>query len=207
MDLKNPKIQKILICILLVGIVSYIYFGSTFFSFCYQVRKDRIAELEKEYSKLSAELEKARKMVGNLARLEAEYKRLHEQWISAQELLPEEKEMPDLLRKVTTAGNKAGIKFVLFQPQGAIPSEFFTAHPTKIQVRGDYHQVGILLSRLANLPRIVNVAGLSVESVADSKKSKSKIKDANDTVLADFVLTAYTLPGGSYGVETDVETN
>ncbi len=56
-------------------------------------------------------------MVGNLAKLEAEYERLHLQWESAQELLPPEEEMPDLLRKVTTAGNKAGIEFMLFQPK------------------------------------------------------------------------------------------
>ena len=201
MDLKNPKLQKVLISILLIGIVSYVYFGSSFFSFCYKVRKAKIEELDKEYSKLSAELEKARKMVGNLARMEAEYKRLHEQWLSAQELLPEEEEMPDLLRKITTAGNKSGVKFVLFQPQAVGHGEFFTAHPTKVMVRGGYHQVGIFLSRLANLPRIVNISGLSLE-VPDGK-SKQDIVDSSDTVFADFILTAYTLPGGTYELETN----
>ncbi len=196
MDLKNPKFQKIAIGILLIAVASYLYFGSSFFSFCYSVRKARIEDLETEYSKLSADLEKARKMVGNLARLEAEYERLHEQWISAQELLPEEEEMPDLLRKVTTAGNKAGVEFELFQPMGAVPREFFTEHPTKVRVRGGYHQVGIFLGRLANLPRIVNVSGLTLSNQTKGKKgSKDK---SNCTTTAEFTLTAYTLTGGAY---------
>jgi type IV pilus assembly protein PilO len=201
MDLKNPKLQKVLISILLIGILSYVYFGSSFFSFCYKVRKAKIEELDKEYSKLSAELEKARKMVGNLARMEAEYQRLHEQWLSAKELLPEDEEMPDLLRKITTAGNQAGVKFVLFQPQAPAQGEFYTAHPTKVKIRGGYHQVGIFLSRLANLPRIVNVSGLSLGS-QDGKGKKDQV-DANDTVFAEFTLTAYTLPGGTYELESN----
>jgi len=205
MDLKNPKFLKIAIGLLLIGTVSYVYFGSSFFSFCYPVRKAKIEEMEKEYAKLSAELEKARKMVGSLPELEAEYERLHEQWMSAQELLPSEEEMPDLLRKITTAGNKSGVKFVLFQPQAVVPNEYFIAHPTKVQVRGSYHQVGVFLSRLANLERIVNVSGLTLEQPKNKGGAKKGDKDKinpNETVFADFILTAYTCPGGDHANET-----
>lgn len=203
MDLKNPKFLKIALGILVIGVVSYVYFGSSFFSFCYPVRKAKIEEMEKEYAKLSTELEKARKMVGSLPQLEAEYQRLHEQWMSAQELLPTEKEMPDLLRKITTAGNKSGIQFVLFQPQATIPNEYFIAHPTKVQVRGSYHQVGVFLSRLANLERIVNVSGLTLDQPKNKGKKKGEDKiNPNETVFADFTLTAYTFPGGDHAIET-----
>ncbi len=193
MNLRDPKIQRLIFIVLAVGIASYVYFGSNLFSFCYMPRKARIKTMESEYTKLSAELEKARKTVGNLARLEAEYEKLHDQWVSAQELLPEEKEMPDLLRKVTTAGNKAGVNFMLFQPMPQSQSEYFTSHPIKVRVRGGYHNLGIFLSRLANMKRIVNVTNLAL-----SASSKGRIKDdkTNGTIMADFTLTAYTLLGG-----------
>lgn len=203
MDLKNPKFLKIAIGLLLIGAVSYVYFGSSLFSFCYPVRKAKIEAMEQEYAKLSTELEKARKMVGNLPQLEAEYQRLHEQWLSAQELLPTEKEMPDLLRKVTTAGNKSGVNFVLFRPEVPVPSEYFIAHPTKIQVRGSYHQVGMFLSRLANLERIVNISGLTLNTSAKkAKKKDEKATNINETVFAEFTLTAYTCPGGDHAIES-----
>jgi type IV pilus assembly protein PilO len=150
--------------VMAVVILSYVYFGTSFVPINYPVRKAKIEALEKEHAKLSAELEKARQMVGNLARLEAEYERLHTQWLSAQDLLPEAKEMPELLRQVTTAGNKSGIRFALFEPQPPTPREFFSEHPVKIKVRGNYHQIGIFLSRLANMSRIVNVSKLELAS-------------------------------------------
>ena len=192
MNLRDPKIQKILIGIVALLGVSYVYFGTSMLPFCYQVRKAQIAELEDEHTRLSAELEKARQMVGNLAKLEAEYERLHRQWLSAQELLPEEQEMPELLRKVTTAGNRAGIEFILFQPTVPVAKELFKEHPVRVRVRGGYHQLGIFLSRLANMERIVNVNELKINMLKEDKDKRIR-----GTVVADFTLTAYTLLEGA----------
>jgi type IV pilus assembly protein PilO len=210
MNLKDPKVQKILIGVLGILVVSYVYFGTTLLPITYPVRKAKIQAMEQEYNKLSTELEKARKVVADMARLEAEYERLHEQWLLAQELLPEEEEMPDLLRQVTTAGNKAGVTFALFEPQPVTPREFHAEHPIKVKVRGGYHQVGIFLSRLANLDRIVNVANLQITPPkqqaargASSRKKGGSEKDrrklqrlSTETVEAQFTLVAYTLLKG-----------
>ena len=198
MNLRDPKILKILVVAILLIAVSYVYFGTTLLPFCYQVRKNHIAELENEHTQLNAELEKARQMVGNLARLEAEYERLHVQWMSAQELLPLEQEMPDLLRKVTTAGNKAGVEFMLFQPRAVVAQELFKEHPVGVRVRGRYHQLGIFLSRLANMSRIVNVKDIKVNALTtNTTGKKGKGTQFHGTVVADFTLSAYTLLEGA----------
>jgi type IV pilus assembly protein PilO len=196
--------------VMAVVILSYVYFGTSFVPINYPVRKAKIEALEKEHAKLSAELEKARQMVGNLARLEAEYERLHTQWLSAQDLLPEAKEMPELLRQVTTAGNKSGIRFALFEPQPPTPREFFSEHPVKIKVRGNYHQIGIFLSRLANMSRIVNVSKLELASTdggkATKKKGQTQAARNMNTVEANFVLSAYTLLGGIANEEVQTDS-
>src|SRR6188768_363639 len=167
MNLREPKTQKILIgCIALIA-GGYVYFGTTFLPFNYPVRKAKIKELSADYEKLSAEVEKARKVVGDLARLEAEYERLHDQWESAQELLPEAKEMPDLLRQVTTAGSRAGVEFALFEPGAPAQKEFHAELPISVKVRGNYHQVGSFLGRLSNLERIVNVSEVTMVEPAE----------------------------------------
>ena len=213
MNLREPKTQKILLgCVALV-VGGYIYFATSLLPFNYPVRKAKIAALESEHEKLAAEVEKARKVVGDLARLEAEYERLHDQWLSAQELLPEEKEMPDLLRQVTTAGSRAGVEFALFEPEAPVAHEFHTDHPISVMVRGNYHQVGSFLGRLSNLERIVNVSDMTLvqpnekkakkKKTATSKKkqnqeqqAKDMVARSNNTVEAKFTLTAYTLLGG-----------
>lgn len=210
MNLKDPTVQRTMLGVMAVVILSYVYFGTSFLPFNYPVRKAKIEALEKEHAKLSAELEKARKMVGNLARLEAEYERLHDQWLSAQDLLPEEKEMPELLRQVTTAGNKSGVRFALFEPLPPAPKEFYSEHPIKIKVRGNYHQVGIFLSRLANMSRIVNVTKLELVTTEGSKgnKKKGQTQAAKNmsTVEANFTLNAYTLLGGIANEEVQTDS-
>lgn len=199
MNLKDPNIQKILLAVVVLVVASYLYFGTELLPFFYQVRKAKIEAMEQEYGQLSAELEKARQMVDKLAELEAEYERLHEQWLSAQELLPMEQEMPDLLRQVTTAGVRAGVEFMLFQPTAPQIREDYKAYPVKIRVRGGYHQLGIFLSRLANLERIVNVSDLDVKSEKAGGDKNRKEEENRNTVVADFTLTAHTLLAG--GVE------
>ena len=208
MNLKDPKVQKIMMGVMALVILSYLYFATSFLPFSYPVRKAKIEALEKEYSKLSAELEKARRTVGNLARLEAEYERLHAQWLDAQELLPEAKEMPELLRQVTTAGMKAGVEFALFEPQPPMPLDFYAEHPVRCRVRGGYHQVGIFLSRLANMSRIVNVTKLDLKQAAErgGKGSKKRQTKRMSTVEAEFTLSAYTLLGGVDNEAVEAET-
>jgi type IV pilus assembly protein PilO len=209
MNLREPRTQKILIGCVALAAAGYVYFGTSFLPFNYPVRKAKIAQLEADHEKLAAEVEKARKVVGDLARLEAEYERLHDQWISAQELLPEEKEMPDLLRQVTTAGSRSGVEFALFEPEAPVAHDLYTDHPITVTVRGNYHQVGSFMGRLSNLERIVNVSDLTMVQPNESKHNKKKtstskkkqaqdqntdaVARSNNTVEAHFTLTAYTL--------------
>ena len=72
MDFKDPKVQKTLIVGIILVIIGYAYFFTSFMPFFFQPQKARINTLSGEYDKISAELEKARKTVNSLAKLEEE---------------------------------------------------------------------------------------------------------------------------------------
>jgi hypothetical protein len=57
----------------------------------------------------------------------------------------------------------------------------------------------MFLSRLANLSRIVNVTDLKISAAAVASKDgkKSKVGSLNETIIADFTLSAYTLVEGA----------
>jgi len=194
MDFKDPQVQKGIIVGVLCVIIGYVYFFTSFLPFFNHPMRAKSESLSSEYEKMSAELEKARKTVGNLTKLEAEYNRLHDKWVAAQGLLPKDKEVADLLRKVTRIGSQAGIDFELFEPQPPLQKEFITENPVKVKVRGEYHQLGIFLSKVANLERIVNVSDLTVKQV-DAKGGQDRIVRTY-TIEAEMTLTAYTLVEG-----------
>ncbi len=189
-DVRDPKVIRWLLAVLVILILVPAYFFTSVVPFTWQARHAEIAKLDARHQELSRDLEKARLLVRNLARVEKEYQILHEQWSVAQMLLPQKNEIPVLLRKVTAAGSQSGVDFQLFRPQPPVPREFYAENPVEVKIQAGYHQTGVFLSRLANLNRIVNVSNLKL-------KGLDKQEDQPFTVETSMILTAYTLEGAA----------
>lgn len=194
MSLRDPRVQKILILSVVSVTILWGYFLTEILPFGYQPRSRDIRELRSEYESVSAEVEKARRMVGNLPRLEREHAELERRWQEAQQLLPADNEVSRLLSQVTQSGQQAGVHFELFKPGNSKPLEFYNENPVEVQVTAGYHQLGIFLSRLANLPRLVNVSQLSLIGFDDKTSEEASEAGRGDhTLTANFIATAYSL--------------
>ena len=195
-DFKDPKFLRWAGAILAIVVIVPLYYKSTMYPFTYASRQKNVMRLEVRHNELSRDLEKARLLVRNLDRVEKEYEILREQWQVAQTLLPEQNEVPNLLRKVTAAGQQSGVEFDLFRPQAVVPRGFYADNPVEVTVMGGYHQTGVFLSRLANLSRIVNVSNLSIKGMPDQQDSPYSLETS-------LTLTAYTLGVGTAGIPTE----
>jgi len=189
MDLKDPKTQKIALIVAGIAALVYFYVFADYVPFNYRARAKQIAEMKTTYTQKMNELTKAQQLVNRLPELKREFALLNQRWAVAQELLPTQKEVASLLRKVTIAGQEAGVKFVLFKPGQPNPTADFTENPVQISVTGGYHRAGTFLSEIAEMSRLVNVSQLKVKTFDKG--------DLDDTVQADFVATAYTLAEGN----------
>jgi type IV pilus assembly protein PilO len=127
--------------------------------------------------------------VNRLPELKKEFELLNQRWAVAQELLPSQKEVASLLRKVTIAGQEAGVHFLLFKPGDPKPSTYFTENPVQVSVTGGFHRAGSFLGEISDLSRLVNVSQLKLKGFDKG--------DLDETVQADFVATAYTLAEGT----------
>jgi len=194
MSLRDPRVQKILILTIVSVTILWGYFLTEVLPFGHQQRSRDIRELRKEYESVSGEVEKARRMVGNLPRLEREHEELERRWAEAKELLPTDNEVGRLLTQVTQSGEQAGVHFELFKPGASKPLEFYNENPVEVQVTAGYHQFGIFLSRLANLSRLVNVSHLALNGF-DAKDREAAVSEGrgDHTLTANFVATAYSL--------------
>ena len=102
-----------------------------------------------------------------------------------QELLPTDRQLPTLLRKITLAGQQTGVTFTMFRPGGMKPSDFHTEMPISVAVSGDYHAVGSFLAELSNMRRIVTVSNL--------KLTTNNKNDGGGSTIAEFTASAYSL--------------
>ncbi len=184
LDLKSPALQKILLAVLLSGGALSLYFFTHLLPFGYPNTREQLGTLRADYEKKSTELARARASVADLPRFEAEYTQLHQRWELASELLPTDRQMAALLRKITLAGQQTGVQFVVFRPAAPKPQQYHTEMPVQVQVQGGYHEVGSFLAELANLRRIVTVSELRLTS---------NNKQDGPTTAAEFTASAYSL--------------
>ncbi len=189
MDLKDPKTQKLIMIGAGIGVLVYFYVIADYVPFNYPAQSKKIATLKEDYTNKMSELTKAQQLVNRLPELKKEFELLNQRWTVAQELLPSQKEVASLLRKVTIAGQESGVHFVLFKPGDPKPSTYFTENPVQVSVTGGFHRAGSFLGEISDLSRLVNVSQLKLKGFDKG--------DLDETVQADFVATAYTLAEGT----------
>ena len=185
LDIKSPGVQKLLLAILLSGGAIGVYFFTHLTPWTFPKGSEHVAELKAQYEQKAAELARARASVADLPRFEAEYEQLHQRWELASELLPTDRQLPTLLRKITLAGQQTGVTFTMFRPAGMKPSDYHTEMPINVSVSGDYHSVGSFLAELSNMRRIVTVSNLKLTPNAKS--------DGAGSTQAEFTASAYSL--------------
>ena len=185
-DLKNPGLHKLVLSIVAgVGLLS-VYFFTHLLPFGYPNQQEHVNALKATYEKKSTDLARAKTTVADLPRFEAEYGQLHEQWKLAAELLPTDRDLPALLRKISLSGQQTGVSFMMFRPAPARAETYYSELPVQIIVQGGYHQVGSFLAEMSNLRRIVTVSNMRL-------KSMSKPDDSKLTTSAEFTASAYSL--------------
>lgn len=190
-DFRNPVVQKAALSVLAAGAVLGIFFFTHLVPFSYPVQREKIEALKADFEKKQTDLARARATVADLPRFEAEYEQLHQRWAEAAELLPADRQMAALLRKITLAAQETGCQFVVFRPTGQKSETYYTEMPLNLSVNGGYHQVGSFLAELANMRRIITVANLKLKTNGSSKG------DDMLTTSVEFTASAYSLNASS----------
>ncbi len=185
-DFRDRRSQKIaLVAILFFGL-NYVFFFTSYLPFFYMPRRAMIEEKKGRYEQLALRVEEARRASADLPRLEAELEDLHARWAVAVRQLPEKKEIAPLLRRVTLSGERASVRFLLFEPQEVFSHGIYDEHPVRVRVEGGFHGIGGFLGNLVNLDRIVRVSAISLKSVRTDEQEQ--------VVQGEMIVSAYTVP-------------
>ncbi len=76
--------------------------------------------------------------------------------------LPTKSEMASLLTDINQAGLGRGLNFELFKPQAEKRNKELAEQPITIKVTGAYDDLGKFASDISMMPRIVNLANISI---------------------------------------------
>jgi len=81
-------------------------------------------------------------------------------------VLPQEKETDEILHDVQKLATSSGLQVSRVTPRPLIDHEVYTEYPIDLDVSGTYHNVGIFLDRIRQLPRIFSIGGVRLQSRA-----------------------------------------
>ena len=155
-----------------------IFFAGLFVWFIYIPKSEQIELARQENQRLEARLNQAKVRARALSKFEAEYAEVETQFTEALNLLPNTKEIPELLRTVTQLGTDSKLEFVLFSPQRERPKDFYMEIPVSIQVSGTYHDVAVFFDKVGQMDRIVNILNVDMKPVRERSTTLTTRCDA-----------------------------
>ena len=151
------KKQKILIIVLTLVMIPGAYWY-----FFYSPQHKTLKRLEKEYQTQQNKLKSYKKKARALAEYEKKFQEARERLAFALRALPDKKEVPSLLTGISTAGNEAGLEFLLFQPGKPVQKEFYSEIPVQMEVKAGFHQIASFFDKISRLNRIVNIEDIQL---------------------------------------------
>ncbi|MBW1798716.1 MAG: type 4a pilus biogenesis protein PilO [Deltaproteobacteria bacterium] len=157
---KIEKIKMPIRVLILVGTLGLL--GGAFYFLIYQPKTDEIRKAKDEVSGLKVQVIKAKRDARRLPEVEAREIEVDSQFKQALKLLPNEKEVPSLLRNITKLGADAKLEFRLFSPRKESPEHFYFRLPVSIEVSGNYHDVATFFDKVGRMERIVNILNVSM---------------------------------------------
>ena len=108
-------------------------------------------------------------------------------------VLPEERDVADLLRRVEATATESNLTILAFIPQAAATRQLYAEWPIVLQIEGTYHNLGTFLDRISRFPRIINVGDISIRA--------KDVTVGAATITARFTVTTFVLVDQATGEE------
>lgn len=147
---------------------------------------DEIKAKEGQAATLQAQVDKMRALEAKYAQFKKETEILAKRLDELKKILPQDKEIEQILSLVQQSARNAGLKIERGISKPVVDHDVYSEWPMEMQVLGTYHNLGEFLEKLRALPRIVNVGKLRV----DARASKNE-EGSPTTIGANYEATTF----------------
>jgi type IV pilus assembly protein PilO len=138
--------------------------------------KAQSAQVESEVTNLKAKKRQ-------LDKIEAELVELNKGLVELEAIIPQKKEIGEILRSVQQMASDARLNISRFAPTGEIAKDFYAEQPIPIEIIGSYHNLGAFFDRLLHFGRLFNIEDFSIKALP--------VQSEEGTVSALFTAKTY----------------
>lgn len=100
-------------------------------------------------------------------------------------VLPEQKDVADILRRVQGLATQSNLGLQIFEPQPQKQLPIYAELPHKLQILGAYHNFGSFLDKVSKFHRIITVGDIHIKATTKPQPTQ--------TITAEFVATTFVL--------------
>jgi type IV pilus assembly protein PilO len=159
-----------------------------FYWYYVQGAQDAIATQQKKLDGMHADIAKGSATARQLPEFRRQVTELSARLDNLRAVLPEEKDVGDLLRRLQTIATQSSLTIRGFKPAPIVNKQTHAEWPIQLELDGTYHNLGLFFDRVSKFPRIINVANVRI-------KSKDKPQPGS-TIAAVCTATTYVLVEG-----------
>ena len=150
------------------------------------LRQSRLTALRQDVSKGVAAARR-------LPTFQTEVTQLEQRLENLRQVLPEEKDVADILRRIQGLATKSNLTIQRFQPDKVVQQKLYQEIPYKVQAEGTYHNLGAFFDQISKFPRIINISQISIKVRTPPEPTATIVANC---VATTFVLQESTGPGG-----------
>ena len=137
---------------------------------------------------LKGEINKGVATARRLPEFQAELVNLAARLESLKNILPEQKDVADTLRRLQGLATQSNLTLLRFTPAPPRQQPLYAEVPYRLTAVGSFHNLALFFDRVSKFPRIINVGDISITA--------NPRPDPNATIIADMTATTFVLTEG-----------
>ena len=150
-----------------------------------------------ELLRIRAEVDKGLATARRLPQFREDVAKLQGDLERLRAVLPEEKDVADLLRRIQGMATQSNLTIRGFTPQPVATKQMHAEWPIGLQLEGSYHDLGGFLERVSKFPRIINVNGIKIKARDDQSSGATVSAECTATTFVMIDATRPAAPAGA----------
>jgi type IV pilus assembly protein PilO len=159
--------------------------AGVFWNFYVKPAQESLAQRQAQLDTLRADIKRGIETAQRLPEFRRQVADLEAQLERLRPVLPTEKDVAELLRRIQAMATQSNLTIRGFAPQAVATRTMYAEWPIGLQIEGTYHNLGNFLERVSKFDRIINVNGIHIKAKADG--------GPGDSITADCTATTFVL--------------
>ena len=156
-----------------------------FYWYYVQGVQEQLASRQQELEALQVDINKGLTTARQLPEFRQQVAELEGRLHSLRAVLPEEKDVGELLRRLQTLATQSSLQIKGFKPAPIVTRQMHAEWPINLEIDGTYHNLGAFFDRVSKFSRIININAVTI-------KAKDK-PEPGSTITAQCVATTFVL--------------